>query len=182
MSTDFPKNLIRTIPDFPTPGIKFRDIMPLLADPIAFSEVTRLMAKEFRDSDINKVVGLEARGFILGGAIAKFLGAGFVPFRKPGKLPGPVISFGYNLEYGSDKLEMQEDAIKQGDRVLLVDDLLATGGTATAALQLLNLKKATVIGCTFLIELLGLQGRKTLQATPDMEHYIHVLFTFNKDE
>lgn len=178
MSNFYPRNLIRMIPDFPKPGIKFRDVMPLISDGFAFQEVTKEMAKDFINHDINKVVGMEARGFIFGAAIARLLGAGFVPLRKPGKLPGPVVSFGYNLEYGSDKLEMQDDAIQEGDRTLLVDDLLATGGTAAAALHLLELKKATIMGCSFLIELTGLPGRTRLQS---MGYDPRVVYTFGED-
>ena len=134
---DFPA-LIRDVPDFPKPGIRFKDITPLLADPAGFSWVVETMAEPWRDQRVDCVAGIEARGFILGAALAPALGAGFVPVRKPGKLPARVLAQEYALEYGSDRLEIHVDAIRPGTRVLLVDDVLATGGTLLAARALLE--------------------------------------------
>lgn len=166
MTAMFPRDLIRTYQDFPKPGIRFRDVMPILADALAFSTVSWDLAEKFRPGppsaglgpSIDKVIGLEARGFIFGVAVARVLKTGFVPFRKPGKLPGPISSASYNLEYGNDKLEVQDNALKPGDTVLIVDDLLATGGTALAAIELAQERGAKVVGCSFVVELVDLKG------------------------
>ena len=151
--------LIRDIPDFPKPGIVFKDITPLLADRAGFAAAIRALAEPWRDARLDAVVGIEARGFILGAALALELGVGFVPVRKPGKLPATVLSESYALEYGSDSLQVHVDALPPGARVLLVDDVLATGGTLRAALNLLRRQGAEVIGAAVLIELPTLGGR-----------------------
>lgn len=156
------KQFIRDIPDFPKPGILFRDITPLLADPAAFGETIRRMAEPYRNSRIDAVVAAEARGFIFAAPLALQLNAGFVPVRKPGKLPSQTHSFRYELEYGSDTLEMHVDGVSEGQRVLVVDDLLATGGTVGACCKLLEQTGANVIGCVFAIELTALGGAQSI--------------------
>lgn len=156
------KNYIRSIKDFPKPGIMFRDITPLLSHPIAFRESIQRIVERFRDSRINVVAAAEARGFIFAAPVALELNAAFVPVRKPGKLPFDTHAFHYELEYGKDTLEMHTDAVKAGDRVLLVDDLLATGGTIHACAQLAEKSGAEVVGCAFAIELTFLEGRARL--------------------
>lgn len=153
---------IRDVPDFPTPGILFRDITPLLADPAAFSEAVSAMAAPFQHSAVSKVMGIEARGFLFGAAIARELGAGLVPARKSGKLPRESLRVTYGLEYGRDSLEIHSDAFGRGERVLVADDVLATGGTARAAAELAEKLGAEVVGLTFLIELGKLEGKKQL--------------------
>jgi adenine phosphoribosyltransferase len=153
---------IRDVPDFPTPGILFRDITPLLADPAAFSEAVSAMAAPFQHSAVSKVMGIEARGFLFGAAIARELGAGLVPARKSGKLPRERLRVTYGLEYGRDSLEIHSDAFARGERVLVADDVLATGGTARAAAELAEKLGAEVVGLTFLIELGKLEGKKQL--------------------
>ena len=157
---------IRHVPDFPKPGILFYDITTLLRDAAGLRQTIDGLSEPFRDKQIDLVVGIESRGFILGCAIADRLGAGFVPVRKPGKLPGNTIEQSYELEYGSDTLEIHEDAIEEGQRVLIVDDLLATGGTARAALDLVSQTGAAVVGLTFLVELEFLNGRAKLGDVP----------------
>lgn len=152
-------DLIRTVPDFPRPGIDFRDITPLLADAAGLREAIDAMATPWRDAGVNAVAGVESRGFILGAALALSLGAGFVPVRKPGKLPGPTLQETYALEYGSDRLEIHADALAPGRRVLLVDDVLATGGTLLAAARLVERQGAALAGAAVLAELAALQGR-----------------------
>ncbi|MFN0131153.1 MAG: adenine phosphoribosyltransferase [Phycisphaerales bacterium] len=154
--------LIRDVPDFPKPGIVFKDFTPLLADPRGLALAVELMANPFRGMGVELVVGAESRGFIFGTAIAQALSCGFVPVRKPGKLPLPVHAVDYALEYGRDRLEIHRDAIRPGQRVLLVDDLLATGGTLTACVELLKHAKASLVGITVLIELQSLRGRDRL--------------------
>lgn len=156
------KPFIRDIPDFPKPGIMFRDITPLLAAPDAFRIVVREFAREFRGARPTAVVAAESRGFIFAAPLALELGAAFIPVRKPGKLPFQTRRFEYDLEYGSDALEMHVDAIAPGARVLLVDDLLATGGTIEACLKLAHDSGAEVVGCAFVIELTFLNARKRL--------------------
>ena len=151
--------LIRAVPDFPRPGVMFRDITPLLANAVAFAQCIGALAEPWQDHRVQEVCGIEARGFIFGAALAQKLHAGFVPLRKPGKLPPPVVSVDYQLEYGSDRLEVQRDAIKPGERVLLVDDVLATGGTLLAACELVSQLQAELIGASVVIELEALQGR-----------------------
>lgn len=158
------KEHIRDVPDFPKPGILFRDITPLLAAPEAFGYVIDRFADYFADRGVTAVIAAEARGFILAAPLALKLGAAFVPVRKPGKLPRQTHSFTYELEYGSDTLQMHTDAVQPGDRVLLVDDLLATGGTIGACVKIAEETKATVVGCAFLIELDALHGRDHLKS------------------
>ncbi|NLH72401.1 MAG: adenine phosphoribosyltransferase [Verrucomicrobia bacterium] len=153
---------IRTIPDFPRPGIQFKDITPVLADPRLFAGSVRLLASSVGGQRIDTVAGIEARGFIFASAVALQLGAGFVPVRKKGKLPYKTLEASYDLEYGTNTIEMHVDAVKPGSRVLLVDDLLATGGTAAAAAGLLAKLGAEVVAISFLVELTFLNGRKRL--------------------
>ena len=160
--TDF----VRDVPDFPKPGIIFRDITPLWADPAAFQQAIEAMARPVSPLHATHVMGLESRGFIFGAALAQRLSLGFVPARKPGKLPRDKHSEAYGLEYGSDALEIHKDAMKAGDRVLIVDDVLATGGTAAAARRLVEATGATAVGLTLFIELAGLDGRAKLPGLP----------------
>lgn len=156
------RQVIRDIPDFPKPGILFRDITPLLADAESLQVTVQGLIRPFRDAGITAVAAMEARGFIFGGLVADALGSGFVPLRKPGKLPYETISETYELEYGLASLEVHKDALDATDRVLLVDDLIATGGTAAAACRLVERLQASVAGCAFVIELDGLNGRSVL--------------------
>ncbi len=154
---------IRAIPDFPLPGILFRDITPLLKDKQAFKAAIDLFVDKYKQAGINHVVGIEARGYMLGAPLAYAIGAGFVPVRKPGKLPYSKLSESYALEYGTNSLEVHADALGDGDRVLVVDDLLATGGTAAATRRLLERLGAQIAGFAFLIELEALKGRDALK-------------------
>ena len=156
------ESYIRDIPDFPKQGIVFKDITPLLASPEGYRQAIDTIAEEFADAGITKVLGAEARGFIFGGALAYKLGAGFVPARKPGKLPWQTAKAEYALEYGIDSLEMHLDAISSDDVVLIVDDVLATGGTAAAKTQLVETTGAEIAGLAFLIELDFLEGRRRI--------------------
>ena len=158
------KDYIRTIVDFPHEGIMFRDVTTLFADPRGFRMAIDKMLHPYAGERIDKVVGLEARGFILGGAIAHQLSVGFVPIRKKGKLPGTTISEEYKLEYGEAIVEVHDDAIQPGEKVLVVDDLLATGGTAEAGIKLVERLGGEIIGCAFIIDLPELGGRKKLEA------------------
>ena len=153
---------IRTIPNFPIPGIQFRDITTLLADPDAFNDVIERFVNHYQDEQIDLVVGIEARGFIIGAPLALRLGKGFIPIRKEGKLPGPTHGLDYELEYGSDRVEVHQDAIPVGSRVLMVDDLLATGGTMGVSSRLSEQVGGIIVGYAFLIELVDLKGRKHL--------------------
>jgi adenine phosphoribosyltransferase len=161
--TDRVRQTLRVIPDYPKPGILFQDITPVLGDGPLLGQVVLEMSRPFRDSGITHVLGIEARGFILGGAVAMALGAGFVPARKPGKLPWERAAEAYDLEYGSDALEAHRDAVGRESRVLIVDDVLATGGTARAAGQLARGLGAELIGWSFLLEIGPLRGRERLQ-------------------
>jgi len=156
------KEHIRSVRDFPTEGIVFRDITPLLKDAEAFAEAVRALAEPFRQERVDLVLAPEARGFIFGGAVALQLGAGFVPVRKPGKLPAETLERTYELEYGVDTLAVHRDAVRPGDRVLVLDDLLATGGTVRACCELVEELGGEVVGCAFLIELSFLGGREKL--------------------
>ncbi|OGX39170.1 MAG: adenine phosphoribosyltransferase [Omnitrophica WOR_2 bacterium RIFCSPHIGHO2_02_FULL_50_17] len=160
------KNRIRDIPDFPKEGIIFKDITTLLKDKEAFKKSVNLLAAKFRTEGIELVVGVEARGFIFGAALAYKLGAGFVPVRKKGKLPAKTKSVQYQLEYGTDVLEIHEDAIRPGARVLIVDDLLATGGTVKAVSELVKSEGAVIAGVAFLVELGFLKGKDKLKDLP----------------
>jgi adenine phosphoribosyltransferase len=154
---------LRAIPDYPKPGILFQDITPVLRDGPLLRDVVAEMCRPFRDSGVTHVLGIEARGFILGGAVAAALGAGFVPARKPGKLPWERVTESYDLEYGTDSLEAHRDAWTQGSRVLVVDDVLATGGTARAAGQLARGLGAELVGWSFLLEIGALKGQQRLE-------------------
>ncbi len=175
LQTKSVKDYIRTIVDFPHEGILFRDVTTLFADPRGFRMAVDQMLHPYAGQRIDKVVGLEARGFILGGAIAHQLATGFVPIRKKGKLPGTTISQDYTLEYGEAIVEIHDDAIEAGEHVLIVDDLLATGGTAEAGIKLLERLGANIIGCAFIIDLPDLGGRKKLEA---MGMEVHALCEF----
>ncbi|MGB1515161.1 MAG: adenine phosphoribosyltransferase [Paracoccaceae bacterium] len=170
------KDYIRTIVDFPHEGIMFRDVTTLFADPRGFRMCIDQMLHPYAGQPIDKVVGLEARGFILGGAIAHQLGTGFVPVRKKGKLPGNTISQDYKLEYGEAVVEIHDDAIEAGERILVVDDLLATGGTAEAGIKLIERLGGDIIGCSFIVDLPELGGRKKLQS---MNMDVQVLCEFD---
>ena len=169
------KDYIRTIVDFPHEGILFRDVTTLFADARGFRMAVDQLLHPYAGQPINHVVGLEARGFILGGAIAHQLSLGFVPIRKKGKLPGATIAQEYTLEYGEAVMEIHDDALKPGERVLLVDDLLATGGTAEAGIKLIERLGAQVVGCAFVVDLPQLGGRKRLEA---MGMAVHALCEF----
>ncbi len=159
---------IRDVQDFPKPGIVFKDFTPLLQDPSSLSLAVELMSNPYRSAAVDLVVGAESRGFIFGIALAQALSAGFIPVRKPGKLPAETASISYDLEYGSDSLEMHTDAIRPGQRVILVDDLLATGGTMNACCELVSSMQATIVGITVLIELTFLNGRDRLASYGDV--------------
>jgi adenine phosphoribosyltransferase len=170
------RGLIRDIPDFPSPGIVFKDITPLLLEPAAIREAVSELAAWARPREVDLVVAAEARGFILGAALALELEAGFVPARKPGKLPSETVSADYILEYGIDALEMHADALAHGARVLIHDDLLATGGTARALAELVEQLGGTVVGCAFLVELAFLEGRRRLEGFD-----VHALVAYDGD-
>lgn len=155
---DWVRSRIRTIPDYPKTGIIFRDITTLLADPLGFRKAVDELVQRYAGVRIDKVAGIESRGFILGGAVAHQISTGFVPIRKPGKLPYETIGVDYELEYGLDRLEMHVDAVAEGDKVLVVDDLIATGGTAEAAIKLIRQAGGTVIAACFIIDLPDLGG------------------------
>ena len=170
------RQLIRSVPDFPKPGIIFRDITPLLADPAGLARAVSQLAKPYRDRNVDLVAAIESRGFIFGAAVACQLHAGFVPIRKPGKLPAATTKASYQLEYGSDAIEIHTDAISAGQRVLLVDDLLATGGTMAAACQLVEGLGGEIVGIAFVIELAFLHGREKLAG-----HEILSLITYDTE-
>lgn len=157
------KDYVANVPNFPKEGIQFKDITPLMADGAAYSYATQQMVEFAKKQKAEVIVGPEARGFIFGCPVAHELKIGFAPVRKPGKLPRETVSFNYDLEYGSNTLCMHQDAIKPGQRVLIVDDLLATGGTVEATIKLIEQLGGVVVGCAFLIELEGLNGRKMLE-------------------
>lgn len=157
------KSLIRTIPDYPKTGIQFRDITTLLKDPKGLQLLVDGLVEQYVDKKIDKIVGIEARGFVIGAAVAYKLGVGFVPIRKSGKLPGQTYQQEYALEYGSDVMEIHQDAIVEGERVLLIDDLIATGGTAIAAVSLIEQLGGNIVGCAFVIDLPDLGGMQRLQ-------------------
>ncbi len=174
IAVDKIKAAIREIPDFPKPGILFKDITPVLKDPVLLNQVVDYFYYQLKDKKVQYVAGIESRGFIFASALAYKLGAGFVPVRKKGKLPGSVESHEYDLEYGTDTIEMHTDAIEPGSRVVLIDDLLATGGTAAASCKLLEKLKAELVSILFLIELEFLHGRERL---PQNVH-IHSMIQF----
>jgi adenine phosphoribosyltransferase len=164
MSAEELRAKIREIPDFPKPGILFYDITTLLKDPGAYREAIDLMLEPYREAKVDLVVGMESRGFIFSGAIAYKLNAGLVPVRKLGKLPAETVSVEYALEYGSNTLEIHKDAIGPGQRILIVDDLLATGGTVHGTIELVERLRGQIVGLAFLVELLSLKGRERLQS------------------
>lgn len=172
------KSLVRTIPDYPKPGIMFRDITTLLGDAAGLTACIERMAEPYRDMGIEAVSGIEARGFILGGAVADRLGCGFVPIRKKGKLPAKAIGQDYELEYGTDIIEVHEDGLRPGEKVLLVDDLIATGGTAEAGVKLLRKLGAQIMGAAFVIDLPDLGGCKRLAG---LGVECHTLIAFEGD-
>jgi len=167
------RELVRDIPDWPRPGIMFRDITPLLADPLAFALTVDALAAPFADEQIDKVIGIEARGFVFAAPIAYRRGAGFIPVRKVGKLPWEIEREEYVLEYGTDLLEIHRDAVQPGERVLIVDDVIATGGTAAATARLVERLGGVVVGFTFLLELAALGGRSQL-----VDHRVQVILTY----
>ena len=167
------KKHIRDVPDFPKPGILFRDITPLLASREAFSESVQKLAEPWQNMAIDAVAAVEARGFLFAGPLALELGVGLLPVRKPGKLPADTISYKYDLEYGSDTLEMHKGIVMPQSRVLVIDDVLATGGTAEACVKLLESAQAVVVGCSFLVELKDLGGRERLG-----DHRIETVLTY----
>ena len=169
------EKLVRTIPNYPKEGIMFRDITTILSDAQGFKSCIDGMSSPFENSNIEAVAGIEARGFILGGAVADHLGTGFVPIRKKGKLPWKTIGQDYELEYGTDTVEIHEDAVKPGERILLIDDLIATGGTAEAGIKLLRRAGAEVVAACFVIDLPDLGGKSKVEA---MDVPCHVLLQF----
>jgi adenine phosphoribosyltransferase len=170
-------SFVRDIPDYPKPGILFRDITPMLANPAALKAAATALAKPFKNDRIEIVAAAEARGFIFAAPLAIELGAGFVPIRKPGKLPYEMHSFAYELEYGTDELQVHVDGVKPGQRVLVVDDLLATGGTMEACCRLLDKCQANIVGCAFLIHLVQLGGAERLSP-----HRIHSVLRYDQDD
>lgn len=168
------EDLIRDIPDFPEEGVVFKDITPVLADPAAFAALIDAMSEPFADKGITKVAGIEARGFTLATPVADRIGAGFIPLRKPGKLPYETVKEEYELEYGMDALEVHIDAVLEGEKVLLVDDVIATGGTAKAAIQLLRHVGADVVGLSVFIELVFLGGVEKIDNVP-----LHALLRYD---
>ena len=169
------RDYIRDVPDFPKPGIVFKDITPLLVEPRAFDAAVRLLAEHARPLDVGLIVAAEARGFIFGGALARELGVGFVPARKPGKLPAETISVQYGLEYGLDELQLHADALRGGTRVLIHDDVLATGGTAKAKIDLVEQLGGQVVGCSFVVELAFLAPRELLAG-----YDVHALLSYEQ--
>ncbi|QDT11386.1 adenine phosphoribosyltransferase [Planctomycetes bacterium K23_9] len=171
------RRLVRDIPDYPKPGILFRDITPMLVDPEALHQATDALAAPFLGQKIDIIAAAEARGFIFAAPLAMKLGAGFVPIRKPGKLPFDFHSFAYELEYGTDELQMHVDGVKPGQRVVIVDDLLATGGTMEACCRLLEKCDAEIVGCSFLIHLVPLGGEERLSP-----HKVHSVLQYEQDD
>ena len=165
---------VRTVPDFPKPGISFKDLTPILADPELFAEAIDRLAAPWEDAGITHVVGMDARGFWFGPSLAAHLGAGFVPARKPGKLPAATVQATYTLEYGEDTLELHADAFGPSARVLIHDDVIATGGTAAAAVNLIHQLGATVVGCSFMLELAFLPGRDQLPEETSVEAVLRI--------
>ena len=172
------KSLIRSVPHYPKQGIMFRDITTLLKDPVGFRVAIDEFVNRYNGMKIDKVVGIESRGFILGAPLAYLLGVGFVPIRKTGKLPAETIGHDYELEYGTDRVEIHVDALNKAEKVLLVDDLIATGGTAEAAVKLIEKMGAEIVECCFVIDLPDLGGRKRLE---QLGHKVHALCEFEGD-
>ena len=171
------KELVREVPDFPHPGVAFKDITPLLRSPAGLSLAVEYLTQPFRSMHVDVVVGAESRGFIFGTAVARNLSAGFVPIRKPGRLPARTRSREYSLEYGTDRVEIHEDALSPGNRVLMIDDLLATGGTLAACCDLVRGLGAEIVGVAVLIELTHLEGRKALGDYP-----LYSVLSFGSDD
>lgn len=169
------RSRIRTIPDYPKPGIQFRDLTTLLQDPVGLRLTLEQLLAPYKGETVDKVVGIEARGFVLGGAMAVQLDAGFVPVRKKGKLPSETIGRDYQLEYGIDRIEIHTDAIEKGERILIVDDLIATGGTANACIDLVEQTGGEIVGCAFIVDLPDLGGSKILR---DRGLAVHTLCEF----
>ena len=172
------KSMIRTVRDFPKPGIRFRDITPLLADAGGLRQVIGELAERYAGK-VDKIAAIEARGFIFGAALAHAIGAGFVPFRKPGRLPHTSIGHDYELEYGTNRVEVHVDGVAAGERVVVIDDLIATGGTAAATVALLDRVGAQIIECAFVIDLVDLGGRARLEK---LGYQVHALCEFTEDE
>jgi adenine phosphoribosyltransferase len=172
------KSRIRTVPHYPKDGVMFRDITTLLKDPVGFRITINDLVNRYTARRIDKIVGIESRGFIIGSALAYQLGVGFVPIRKKGKLPGPTVGHDYELEYGTDRIEIHTDAIAEDDQILLVDDLLATGGTAEAAVTLIEAMGGKILECCFVIDLPELGGRARLEKRG---HVVHALCEFEGD-
>ncbi len=172
------KSLIRTVPHYPKQGVQFRDITTLLKDPLGLKVTVDELYKRYADLKIDKVVGVESRGFLIGTPLAYKLGVGFVPIRKQGKLPAETVGHDYELEYGSDRVEIHTDAIEKGERILLVDDLIATGGTAIASAALIEKLGGKVVECAFIIDLISLGGRKRLE---DKGYSMYALCEFEGD-
>ena len=170
------KSRIRNVPDFPKKGIGFKDITTLLKDKNALKKSIHQLCEPYRNSQVDSVVGIESRGFIFGSAVAIELDAGFIPIRKPGKLPAEILKEEYALEYGTDAIEIHKDAIKKSEKILIVDDLLATGGTVSAAIRLVEKLGGMIIGAAFLIELDFLKGREKLNGIP-----VHVLINYDSE-
>ena len=170
------KKTIRSIPDWPIKGVIFRDITTLMQDPAAFKESCDVLYERYKDMDIDKIVGIDARGFVFGAVLAYKLGLGFVPVRKKGKLPWKTIQESYSLEYGEDTLEIHEDAVEKGEKVVIVDDLIATGGTIGATVKLVKKLGANIIECAFIVELPDLKGREHLQG-----HKVFAIAEFEGD-
>jgi adenine phosphoribosyltransferase len=169
------KSLIRTVPHYPKPGVMFRDITTLIKDPLGLRLIVQELVERYEGKDLNKIVAIESRGFIVGAPLAMALGVGFVPIRKKGKLPAETIGHDYELEYGFDRIEIHTDAIEPGERVLLVDDLIATGGTAEAACSLIRNCGGEVVECAFIIDLPEIGGRKRLEK---LGHSVYALTEF----
>jgi len=170
------RKLIRDVPNFPIEGIIFKDITTLIKDPVGYSETLNELYNLAKNKGITKVVGIESRGFIFGGALAEKLGAGFVPIRKPGKLPAETVSESYELEYGTDQMEIHKDALQEGDKVLLHDDLLATGGTMEAACKLVEKLGAEIVQISFIIDLTFLNGKEKLKG-----YDVHSLIEYDSE-
>lgn len=173
------KSKIRNVPNHPKPGIMFRDITTLLKDAEGFRATVTDFVQRYRDAKIDKVIGIESRGFIIGAPVALELGVGFVPMRKKGKLPAETVGYDYELEYGTDRIELHTDAILPGERVLLIDDLVATGGTAEAGCKLITMMQGVIVECAFVIDLPFLGGRARLEKDG---HKVYAMCTFEADE
>ncbi len=173
------KSKIRNVPNHPKPGVMFRDITTLLKDAAGFRDMQTTLLERYKDSKIDKVIGIESRGFIIGAPLAVALGVGFVPMRKKGKLPAETVGYDYELEYGTDRIELHTDAITPGERILLIDDLIATGGTAEAGCKLIQMMQGEIIECAFVIDLPFLGGRQRLEK---MGQKVYAMCAFEDEE